>query len=151
MLNMQEICVYDTVTRKKSKKSILNEADTIEANECADRIRKEFEKWIWSDTSRRYKLVSIYQEKFGSLRKRCYDGSFLTFPELSSDVQLYPYQKNAVARILFSPNTLLAHEVGAGKTYIMIAAGMKMKQTGISKKTCMLFPIILQSSGKASF
>jgi N12 class adenine-specific DNA methylase len=101
---------------------------------------EKFQKWVWADERRKEKLVEIYENKFACVRTRTYDGSFLTFPNMSSTVQLYPYQKNAVARILFSKNTLLAHDVGSGKTFVMIAAGMELKRMGLSKKNLFVVP-----------
>ncbi|SFB66469.1 SNF2-related protein [Ruminococcus albus] len=143
MLNMKPIKVYNSVQSpqdKNKKIKALNESETIAAAECERKIRAEFDKWIWDDARRCKQLRDIYNEKFGCIRQRKYDGSFLTFPGMLSEITLYPYQKNAVAKILFMPNTLLAHEVGSGKTYIMIAAGMKLRQTGISQKNLYVVP-----------
>ena len=85
-------------------------------------------------------LQQIYEDKFCCIRTRQFDGSFLTFPTLNESITLYPYQKNAIARILFTPNTLLAHDVGAGKTYIMVAAGMELKRMGISNRNMYVVP-----------
>ena len=99
-----------------------------------------FKKWVWKSDKRKNLLEQIYNQKYGSNRKRNFDGSFLTFPNMSSEIQLYPYQKDAVARMIFTPNTLLAHDVGSGKTYAMIAAGMEMKRMGISNKNMYVVP-----------
>ena len=95
---------------------------------------KEFREWVWQDKERKRRLETIFEEKYSCVRKRNFDGSFLEFPTMSDKITLYPYQKDAIARIIFSFNTLLAHDVGAGKTYVMITAGMEMKRIGISKK-----------------
>lgn len=143
-LNMRTVSVTDEAKGKKlptgAKKRVVNETETLAALEKQDKLIKEFQRWVWLDDKRRDKLVEIYEEKYGCVHKRTYDGSFLTFPTLSKDVTLYPYQKNAVARIIFSPNTLLAHDVGSGKTYIMIAAGAELRRMGLSKKNLYVVP-----------
>ena len=95
---------------------------------------------MWSDELRKRKLVNIFESKFTAVKKRRFDGQFLTFPTLSKSVRLFPYQKDAVARILFTPNTLLAHDVGSGKTFVMIASGEELKRMGISKKNMFVVP-----------
>ncbi len=142
-LNMRPIIVTDEVasrTAKSGKKRVINKQETILAAEKQQIIIKEFQKWIWQDKSRRERLENIYYETYASSIARRYDGSFLSFPEMSETENLFDYQKNAVARIMFSSNTLLAHEVGSGKTFVMIAAGMKMRQIGISKKNMYVVP-----------
>ncbi|MDR1328241.1 MAG: DEAD/DEAH box helicase family protein, partial [Oscillospiraceae bacterium] len=111
------------------------------------RLISEFRTWVWSDAERRERLTSIYVEKFGGVRRRVFNGDFLTLPGLQAE--LYDYQRAAVARILLTPNTLLAHDVGAGKTYIMAAAGVELRRMGISKKNIYVVPnnIIGQWSG----
>ena len=94
---------------------------------------REFQKWVWKDPARKKRLETIFENQYSCMRRRIYDGSYLTFPGMDKSVELYPYQKNAVARILFSPNTLLAHDVGSGKTYIMIAAGQELRRMKLSK------------------
>ena len=142
-LNMKTICITDEVTcstSKSGKKRFINQAETVAALEKQKKMIAEFQKWVWKDTSRKAKLEMIFENQFGCIRKRHFDGSFLTFPNMSPAVQLYPYQKDAVARILFSPNTLLAHDVGSGKTYVMIAAGMELRRMGLSKKNLYVVP-----------
>ncbi len=141
-LNMKTISVFDevTVSGRKSKRRVLNKNETLLAIEKQKALLAEFRKWIWQDEKRKEELLTIYEEKFSSVRTRTFDGSFLDFPTMSPAVSLYGYQKNAVARILFSPNTLLAHDVGAGKTYVMIAAGMELRRMGISKKHLYVVP-----------
>jgi hypothetical protein len=112
----------------------------IALKEKQKRQQQEFANWIFADAVRRERLTRIYNEKFGCVRKRRYDGSFLNFPGMSPEIELRPYQKNAVARILFSGDTLLAHEVGAGKTFIMIAAAMELRRTGRSRKNLFIVP-----------
>lgn len=142
-LNMKTIAVKDEVscpTNASGKKRVVNEAETVSALEKQTKMIKEFQHWVWQDDNRKNKLEEIFQNKYASIRRRMFDGSFLKFPTMSGSVKLYPYQKNAVARILFSPNTLLAHDVGAGKTYVMIAAGMELMRMGLSKKNLYVVP-----------
>lgn len=142
-LNMKTVCITDEVacpTNKSGKKRVINKAETVAALEKQQKLIAEFQRWVWTDPQRKEKLETIFENNFGCVRTRRYDGSFLTFPTMSPDVQLYPYQKNAVARILFSPNTLLAHDVGSGKTYVMIAAGMELRRMGISNKNLYVVP-----------
>lgn len=142
LLNMKSAAVYDerknSVTGKRY--SVLNNKETILAAEKQEKILDKFRAWVWKDKDRKELLERIYAEKYGSVCRRRFDGSFLTFPGMTEQVELYAYQKNAVARILFSPNTLLAHEVGAGKTYIMAAAGMELRRMGLSKKNMYVVP-----------
>ena len=129
-----------SATSKSGEKWVLNQSETLLASEKQKLMIEKFQKWVWADEKRKERLVEIYENKFACVRTRTYDGSFLTFPNMNSAVELYPYQKNAVARILFSKNTLLAHDVGAGKTYVMIAAGMELKRMGLSKKNLFVVP-----------
>ncbi len=113
---------------------------TLEALEKQDFMIKTFQKWIWTDEKRAQKLQTAYMRTYACYRKRTFNGSFLTFPGMSEDVSLYRYQKDAVARIISTPNTLLAHEVGAGKTYIMVAAAQEMLRMGLSTKNLIVVP-----------
>ncbi len=140
-LNQASLAVYDEVyTRDLKAKRVFNEVATMCLVEKQNAILREFKAWIWRNPKRRERLERIYDERFGSTKVRHFDGSFLTFPGMDPSISLYPYQKNAVARILFTPNTLLAHDVGSGKTYIMIAAGMELRRMGISKKNIYVVP-----------
>ena len=141
-LNQKTIALYDEDYAPHSTKKIrkLNQEETLLAIEKQNLIIKEFREWVWLDDERKRMLQEKYEERYSSNKSRHFDGSFLTFPNLNPDIKLYPYQKNAVARILFTPNTLLAHDVGSGKTYIMIAAGMELRRTGISKKNIYVVP-----------
>lgn len=142
-LNMKTVSVTDEVvchTNKSGKKRVINQSETVLALEKQEKMIAEFQRWVWRDEKRKERLEIIFDNNFGCVRRRIFDGSFLIFPSLSSSIHLYPYQKNAVARILFSPNTLLAHDVGSGKTYIMIAAGMELKRMGLSKKNLYVVP-----------
>ncbi len=142
-LNQKTIAVYDEVpspTKPNSKVKILNQDETLLAIKKQESILEEFRKWIWNDERRKEILLERFDEKYACNRVRHFDGSFLTFPNLNPSISLFPYQKNAIARILFTPNTLLAHDVGSGKTYIMIAGGMELRRTGISKKNMYVVP-----------
>ena len=142
-LNMKTLAVMDEIPcaiNKSGKKKVINQSETIAVIEKQEQLVKAFEKWIWKDQERKERLEKLYAEKFCSTKIRHFDGSFLTFPGLSPNVHLYPYQKNAVARIIFTPNTLLAHDVGAGKTYEMIAAGQELRRMGLSKKNMFVVP-----------
>ncbi len=153
-LNMKAITVTDEVvclTNKSGKKRVINKSETLLAIEKQQKIIKEFQSWVWKDEQRKELLETIFENRFGCVQKRHFDGSFLNFPTLSSDIELYPYQKNAVARILFSPNTLLAHDVGSGKTYIMIAAGMELRRMGLSEKNLYVVPNNIIGQWKSIF
>lgn len=142
-LNMRSIAVTDEVpcvTNKSGKKRVINQKETLLAIEKQKKLIKMFQNWVWRDDKRKERLEIIFENNFSCYRTRKYNGSFLTFPGMNPDVVLYPYQKDAVARILFSPNTLLAHDVGSGKTYIMIAAGMELRRMGLSKKNLYVVP-----------
>ena len=142
-LNKKQINIYDEVSDasvKNGRKKLLNTEETAFAAEKQKNIVSRFEDWLWQNDERKAELEQIYNEKFGGICPRRYNGSFLKFPQMSEAIQLYDYQKNAVARIMMSPNTLLAYEVGAGKTFIMIAAGMEMRRIGISRKNVYVVP-----------
>ncbi len=142
-LNMRSIAVTDEVpciSNKSGKKRVINQKETLLAIEKQKKMIKMFQNWVWRDDARRERLEIIYENNYSCYRTRKYNGSFLTFPKMNPDIVLYPYQKDAVSRILFSPNTLLAHDVGSGKTYIMIAAGMEMRRMGLSKKNMYVVP-----------
>lgn len=142
-LNMKTVAVKDEVichTNASGKKRVINKSETVLALEKQQKMIKAFQKWVWTDEKRKERLEMIFENNFSCVRRRTFDGSFLDFPTMSPAVRLYPHQKNAVARILFSPNTLLAHDVGSGKTYIMIAAGMELKRMGLSNKNLYVVP-----------
>ena len=136
-LNCQKIEVCDT---DASGKRNVNYKETTLALEKQSKLIRLFQKWIWSDGIRKAIVIRTYQRTFGTFVPRTYDGSFLTFPDMNPECELYPYQKDAVLRILLEPNTLLAHDVGSGKTIEMLAAGMKLRQTGLSKKNMYVVP-----------
>lgn len=142
-LNMQTIAVKDKIccaTNASGVKRVINKAETAAAIEKQQKLIKEFQKWVWEDDARKERLERIFENKFSCIRRRIFDGSFLRFPDMSAQINLYPYQKDAVARIIFTPNTLLAHDVGAGKTYVMIAAAMEMRRMGLSEKNMFVVP-----------
>lgn len=141
-LNQRPLTVYDQVMdyKKDKKVSVLNKEETMLCVEKQALILRDFQKWVWRDKARAEELRTIFTNKFGSLRTRRFNGGFLTLPTMNKLVKLYDYQKNAIARILFTPNTLLAHDVGSGKTYVMIAAGEELKRIGASKKNMFVVP-----------
>ena len=122
------------------KDRILDQDETLKLLEKQKYMIGAFQKWVWSDEARKKRLQSLYCRRYGNNRVRVFDGSFLKLPGLNPEIQLYDYQKNAVERIIMSPNTLLAHDVGAGKTYTMIAAGMELRRLGKSKKNLYVIP-----------
>lgn len=142
-LNMQTIVVKDKIccaANASGVKCVINKAETAVAIEKQQKLIKEFQKWVWEDDARKERLERIFENNFSCIRRRIFDGSFLRFPDMSAQINLYPYQKDAVARIIFTPNTLLAHDVGAGKTYVMIAAAMEMRRMGLSEKNMFVVP-----------
>lgn len=142
-LNMKSVAVTDEVvcnTNSSGKKRVINQSETILAIEKQNKMIKAFQKWIWDDERRKERLEIIFENNFSCVRRRIFDGSFFRFSNMSPAISLYPYQKDAVARILFTPNTLLAHDVGSGKTYVMIAAAMEMRRMGLSEKNMFVVP-----------
>ena len=152
-LNQKTIAIYDEVQmyRSSKKKRVLNQDETLLALEKQRLIIREFQEWVWLDPKRKERLQRTYEDRYSTNKVRYFDGSFLTFPGLNPEIKLYPYQKNAVARILFTPNTLLAHDVGSGKTYIMIAGGMELRRIGISRKNLYVVPNNLVGQWKDIF
>lgn len=147
-LNLHATNVYDRI----DDKSVLNKDKTMLARQKQDVIKEEFRNWIFEDLDRRNILEEIYNRQFNSIVDREFDGSHLTFPGMNPTIKLLPHQKNAVARILFSENsTLLAHVVGAGKTYEMIAGIMEMKRLGIAHKPLIIVPNHLVQETAKSF
>ena len=133
-LNLREIKVYHDGTGKLDREA------TVEALEKQQLIQEEFASWIWKDEYRRCEVERAYNEMFEGFGNKTYDGSKLTFPDSNPDIELFPYQKDAVQKIISTPNTLLSFDVGAGKTYIMIAAAMEMRRMGISRKNLFVVP-----------
>ena len=140
-LNLKDTKVFDTIINDDgSKTRVLNKKETAIAQMKQDQIKTEFENWIWSYPDRREKLVKLYNEKFNSIRPREYDGSNLQFNGMNPEISLRPHQVNAIAHILYGGNTLLAHEVGAGKTFEMVAAAMESKRLGLCNKSLFVVP-----------
>ncbi len=151
-LNCSTIRVYDTVEGKDGKrKRAFNEKATHLAWEKQELIEKAFRDWVHGDKARLKRLMGIYYEKYGAIRKRTYHGDFLSLPGLSGGIALRDYQKDAVARILLSPSTLLAHDVGAGKTYVMAAAAMELRRMGLAKKVMIVVPGSILTQWRAIF
>ena len=151
-LNLKPTMVYDHYEDDNGRKvSVLNPEQTAAAQDKQQAIEQAFEDWIWKDPERTADLVHTYNEEINNLRLREYDGSYLQFPGMNQTIHLRDHQKNAVARILQSGNTLLAHTVGAGKTYTMIAAGMEMKRIGLCKKPMYVVPKHLVEQWGADF
>lgn len=153
-LNCKNIQIFDEIDSditKSKKKRVLNQTETMLAIEKQKRIIEEFQDWVWKNPTRKKRLLDIYESKFSSYVIRTYNGAFLDLPNLNPDITLYPYQKDAIARILLSGNTLLSHDVGAGKTYVMICAGMEMKRVGISNKNMYVVPNNLVSQWENMF
>ena len=140
-LNLRDVKVYDyKVDSDGNKKQELNKKETAIALAKQEQIKNAFVDWIWSDIDRREKLCKIYNEKFNSIRPREYDGSHIKFVGMNPEIKLRKHQVNGVARILYGGNTLLAHEVGAGKTYTMVAAAMESKRLGLCNKSMFVVP-----------
>lgn len=140
-LNLRDVRIYDTKEDMQGNKiRVLNAAATQEAQMKQQQIEDAFKDWIWKDPTRRQMLVKEYNERFNSLRPREYDGSHILFHGMSPEITLRPHQKNAIAHILYGGNTLLAHVVGAGKTYEMVAAAMEKKRLGLCSKTLICVP-----------
>ncbi len=139
-LNLRDVKVYDVIHTADGDSRVLNGEETAIAQQKQQLIQQAFSTWIWKDPDRRRKLVAKYNEEMNNIRPREYDGSHLIFPGMSSDIELRPHQKNAIARILYGGNTLLAHSVGAGKTFEMAAAAMELRRLGLAKKSLFVVP-----------
>lgn len=139
-LNLRDTKIYDTVQDADGEHRELNRKETMLAQQKQELIREEFKSWIFKDMHRREDLCQIYNERFNSIRPREYDGSHIQFVGMNPEIALMPHQKNAVAHVLYGNNTLLAHCVGAGKTFQMIAAGMEAKRLGLSQKNLYVVP-----------
>lgn len=136
-LNLQSVTIYDKL---EDDRKVVNPIETANAREKQELIKQEFKEWIWKDETRRNRLVKIYNEKFNCIKEREYDGSHLTFDGMNPNIELREHQKNAVARVLYGGNTLLAHAVGAGKTYECIASAIELKRLGIVSKPMFVVP-----------
>ena len=139
-LNLRDTKIYDTIHDADGEHRVLNRKETTLAQQKQELIREEFKEWIFKDMHRREALCKIYNERFNSVRPREYDGSHIQFVGMNPEIKLMEHQKNAVAHILYGNNTLLAHCVGAGKTFQMIAAGMESKRLGLAQKSLYVVP-----------
>ena len=139
-LNLRDTKIYDTIQDADGEHRELNRKETMLAQQKQELIKEEFKEWIFKDLHRREDLCKIYNERFNSIRPREYDGSHIQFVGMNPEITMMPHQKNAVAHVLYGNNTLLAHCVGAGKTFQMIAAGMESKRLGLSQKNLYVVP-----------
>ena len=140
-LNQRDVRVFDYVEDENgNKKPVLNKKETAIAQDRQELIKQKFSEWIWKDIDRRERLCRIYNETFNSIRPREYDGSHICFSGMNPEITLRPHQVNAIAHIMYGGNTLLAHEVGAGKTFEMVAAAMEMKRLGLCTKSLIVVP-----------
>ena len=139
-LNMKSPTIYDTIDHGDREERVVNQEDTMAAREKQKLIKERFRSWVFSDPDRTERLVRIYNDTYNNLRPRLFDGSHLDFPGMNQALKLRPHQNDAVWRGMSSGNTLLAHTVGAGKTFTMAATGMKMKQAGLIKKPMYVVP-----------
>ena len=150
-LNLKDSRVYDTIIEDGKEKRVLNKRETTLASQKQEAIREAFKDWVFADSERRETLVKKYNKLFNSTRPREYDGSHLVFPGMSPEITLRPHQKNAVAHELYGDNTLLAHCVGAGKTWEMAAAAMESKRLGLCRKSLFVVPNHLTEQWGADF
>ena len=151
-LNLKDVRIFDYVEDEDGKrKAVLNKKETAIAQAKQELIKQGFQDWIWADPARREKLTKMYNEKFNSIRPREYDGSHITFNGMNPEIDLREHQKNAVAHILYGGNTLLAHAVGAGKTFEMVAAAMESKRLGLCNKSLFVVPNHLTEQWAAEF
>ncbi len=151
-LNMKDVRIFDYIEDDEGrKKAVLNNKETQIAQAKQELIKQGFKDWIWNDPNRREKLVRLYNEKFNSIRPREYDGSHIIFSGMNPEIELREHQKNAVAHILYGGNTLLAHAVGAGKTFEMTAAAMESKRLGLCSKSLFVVPNHLTEQWAAEF
>ena len=150
-LNLKDTRVYDTIVEDGKEKRVLNKKETMIASQKQEAIREAFKDWVFREPERRQVLVAKYNELFNSTRPREYDGSHLKFPGMTPDIELKPHQKNAVAHVLYGNNTLLAHCVGAGKTFEMTAAAMESKRLGLCQKSLFVVPNHLMEQWASDF
>ena len=151
-LNLKDVRIFDYIEDDEGrKKAVLNKKETAIAQAKQELIKQGFVDWIWADPTRREKLTKMYNEKFNSIRPREYDGSHITFNGMNPEIELREHQKNAVAHILYGGNTLLAHAVGAGKTFEMVAAAMESKRLGLCNKSLFVVPNHLTEQWAAEF
>ncbi len=150
-LNLKDSRVYDTIEEDGKEKRVLNKKETTLASQKQETIREAFKDWVFRDPDRRHDLVEKYNKLFNSTRPREYDGAHLKFPGMTPDIELKPHQKNAVAHVLYGDNTLLAHCVGAGKTFEMTAAAMESKRLGLCQKSLFVVPNHLTEQWASDF
>ncbi len=151
-LNLKDVRIFDYIEDDEGKKkAVLNKKETAIAQSKQELIKQGFQDWIWADPTRREKLTKLYNEKFNSIRPREYDGSHITFSGMNPEIELREHQKNAVAHILYGGNTLLAHAVGAGKTYEMVAAAQESKRLGLCNKSLFVVPNHLTEQWAAEY
>ena len=151
-LNLKDVRIFDYIEEPDGKKkAVLNKKETAIAQSKQELIKQGFQDWIWADPERRERLCKLYNEKFNSIRPREYDGSHITFNGMNPEIELREHQKNAVAHILYGGNTLLAHAVGAGKTFEMTAAAMESKRLGLCNKSLFVVPNHLTEQWAAEF
>ena len=151
-LNLKDVRIFDYIEDDEGKKkAVLNKKETAIAQAKQELIKQGFQDWIWDDPTRREKLTKMYNEKFNSIRPREYDGSHIVFNGMNPEIELREHQKNAVAHILYGGNTLLAHAVGAGKTFEMVAAAMESKRLGLCNKSLFVVPNHLTEQWAAEF
>ena len=150
-LNLRDTKIYDTVYEDGKERRVLNKKETMLAQQAQEAIRDAFKQWIFKDLDRREDLCATYNRIFNAIRPREYDGSHIRFEGMTPEISLMPHQKNAVAHILYGNNTLLAHCVGAGKTFQMIAAGMESRRLGLSQKNLYVVPNHLTEQWGADF
>ena len=151
-LNQKDVRVFDYIEDENgNKKAVLNKKETAIAQDRQELIKQKFSEWVWKDIDRRERLCAIYNETFNSIRPREYDGRHIRFDGMNPERTLRPHQINAVARILYGGNTLLAHEVGAGKTFEMVAAAMEMKRLGLCTKSLVVVPNHITEQWAASW
>ena len=149
---MKDVRVFDYIEDDEGKKkAVLNKKETAIAQSKQELIKQGFQDWVWRDPARREKLVRLYNDKFNSIRPREYDGSHITFSGMNPEIELREHQKNAVAHILYGGNTLLAHAVGAGKTFEMTSAAMESKRLGLCNKSLFVVPNHLTEQWAAEF
>ena len=139
-LNMKTPVIYDTVHHGDREERVVNQDETQAAREKQRALKEKFKAWIFADPDRTERLVRDYNDTYNNLRPRLFDGSHLDFPGMNKTIEMKPHQVDAVWRSMSSGNTLLAHEVGLGKTYEMMAAAMKMKQAGLISKPLLVVP-----------
>ena len=151
-LNLKDVRIFDYIEDEDGKKkAVLNKKETAIAQAKQELIKQGFQDWVWADPTRREKLTNMYNEKFNSIRPREYDGSHITFNGMNPEIELREHQKNAVAHILYGGNTLLAHAVGAGKTFEMVSAAMESKRLGLCNKSLFVVPNHLTEQWAAEF